>query len=250
MHSHRLTTKLGIVAAAALISWGLLFPTANCWAQDTLGGVFPAPSSALSQILEGNTLQQQGSQNRTSIENAFQGAKGIFNINQASGNLNNQAIVMWLPISENATVPNLLGMAVIQNNKLETTNAFYSVSIGSQAFKGGQGVVAVNQVAGNMNNQLTTVAVSVTRQPSPNTSPNMAVTTGSGAAIVALSNSQLTQIVASQNNGVTNKGSLTCKAQLEDGAFQDFRGVVAATLTAGNLNQVVHRVAVQVSVTP
>ncbi len=245
MHSHSLATTLRIVAVATLLAWSLLFLSTNCGAQELSG-----PSSAVSQILEGNTLQQNGSQNRNSIENSFQGASGIVSINQTSGNLNNQAIVTWLPISETATAPNLLGIALMQNNTLVTTDAFYSVSIGRQAFQGGQGLVAINQAAGNMNNQFTTLAVSVGRQATPNTPTNVAITADGGSALVALSNSQLTQIVGSQNNTVTNNGSIKAEARLEEGAFQDFKGVVAATMTAGNLNQVMHRVAVQVTVTP
>jgi hypothetical protein len=256
MRSHGLLTTLGIVAAATLLTWSLLFPSTNCRAQELTEGVYSGPSSAISQIQEGNTLTQNGSIQSTSIGNAaatsgpFQGTTGIVNINQASGNMNNQTIVTWLPISETATAPNLLGIALMQNNTLITTDAFYSVSIGPHAFQGGQGLVAINQVAGNLNNQLTSVAVSVSRQATPNTSPNIGITTGDGTALVALSNSQLTQIVGSQNNTVTNNGSLKAEARLEEGAFQDFKGVVAATLTAGNLNQVAHHVAVQVVVTP
>lgn len=250
MHSHRLATTLSIVAVATWLAWSPFFLVTDCGAQDAAGGIVPGFSGAVSQILEGNTLTQNGSNQSTSIGNALQGTTGIVTINQSAGNLNNQAIAAFLSVSESATYPNVLATAILQNNTLETTNAFYSVSIGPQAFQGGQGLVAVNQVAGNMNNQLTTLAVSVGRQPGPNGSANVAFTTGTGTALVALSNAQLTQIVASQNNQVTNNGSLTARAQLEDGAFQDFKGVAAVTLTAGNLNQVMHHVALQISVTP
>lgn len=250
MSSHRLTKTLGAVALATLLAWSPLFLTAECGAQEASAGISPGFSGAVSQIQEGNTLRQIGSNQSTSIENVFQAATGIVSINQSAGNLNNQAILVWLPISESATAPNVMSMAVLQNNKLETTNAFYSVSIGPQAFKGGQGLVAINQAAGNMNNQLTTLSLSVGRQTPKNTPTNVGITDGGGAAVVAVSNAQLTQIVASQNNEVTNNGSLTAKARIEDGAFQDFKGVVAATLTAGNMNQVMHHVTLQVTVTP
>ncbi len=254
MRSHSLLTTLGIVAVATILAWSLLFPSTNCRAQE-LSGVYSGPSSAVSQIQEGNSLTQNGSNQSTSIGNAgtggpFQGTTGIVAINQAAGNLNNQAIVTWLSASETATVPNLLGIALMQNNTLVTTDAFYSVSIGSRAFQGGQGLVAINQVSGNMNNQLTSVGVSVSRQAASSSPTNVGITTENGAALVALSNTQLTQIVGSQNNTVTNNGSLKAEARVEDGAFKDYKGVVAATLIAGNMNQVMHHVAVQVSVTP
>jgi hypothetical protein len=261
MGAHRLAKTLGAVAVGILLAWSLFFLTAACRAQEASEGVVPGFSGAVSQIQENNTLRQKGSNQygpnheyssmqQSSIENSFQGAKGIVTVNQSSGNLNNQAIAAWLSVSETSTFPNVLGTAVLQNNKLETTNAFYSVSIGPQAFLSGQGLVAINQVAGNMNNQFTTLAINVGRQPAPKGSTNVAVTTGDGNALVALSNAQLTQIVASQNNQVTNNGSLTAKAKLEDGAFQDFKGVVATTLTAGNMNQVMNHVSLQITATP
>jgi hypothetical protein len=250
MRIHSLTPTLRVVALAALLAWSLLFLTTYCGAQDAAGGLAPGFTGAVSQIQEGNSLQQTGSNQSTALGTIFQGAGGIVTINQSAGNLNNQAILVWLGVSESATPPQVLGIALMHNNALVTTNAFYSVSIGSQAFQAGQGLVAINQVAGNMNNQLTTLGFSLGRQVAPNTPTNVGITTGAGSAIVAVSNAQLTQIVASQNNQVTNNGPLTAKAQVEDGAFQDFRGVVAATLIAGNLNQVVHHVAIQVAITP
>jgi hypothetical protein len=251
MGAHRLAKTLGAVAVGILLAWSLFFLTAACRAQEASEGVVPGFSGAVSQINESNTLTQKNSSNQsTSIENVFQGATGIVTINQSAGNQNNQTIAAWLSVSETSTFPNVLGTAILQNNTLETTKAFYSVSIGSQAFQGGQGLVAVNQVAGNMNNQFTTLAINVGRQPAPKGSTNVAVATGDGSALVALSNAQLTQIVASQNNQVTNNNSLTAKAKLEDGAFQDFKGVVATTLTAGNMNQVMHHVSLQITATP
>ena len=250
MRLHGLIKTLGAVAVATLLALSPLFITTDCGAQEASEGIVPGYTGAVSQILESNALQQKGSNQHSSIENAFQDVTGIVTINQSSGNLNNQAISMWLSVSESSTYPNVLATAVLQNNTLVTTDAFYSVSIGSQAFRAGQGLVAINQAAGNLNNQLTSVGFSVGRQPLRHTPTNVGVTTGDGSAIVAVSNAQLTQIVGSQNNQVTNNGKLNAKAQIEDGAFQDFKGVVAVTLTAGNLNQVMHHVAVQVTVTP
>lgn len=250
MRTHIRATTLRTVAVATLLAWSLFFLTAPCKAQEFSAGISPGFTGAVSQIQEGNTLYQNGSQNRTAVENAYQETKGIVTINQSAGNLNNQGIMVWLPISETATPSNIMGMAAMNNNTMVITDAFYSVSIGSQAFRGGQGLVAINQVSGSMNNQLTTLMLSVGRQTPQNTPTNVGITTSGNSAIVAVSNAQLTQIVASQNNQVTTNGSLTAKAQIEDGAFQDFQGVVAATLTAGGMNQVMHHVAVQVTVTP
>jgi len=247
MGSNRLTTTLGIVAMATVLALSPFFLTAHCGAQEA-----PGSFGAVSQIQEGNTLEQTGSNQSTFIGTAFQGGGGIATVNQSAGNLNNQAILVWLAASETAAPPNVAGLALLQNNTLVTTDVFYSVSIGSHAFQGGQGLVAVNQVAGNMNTQLTTLGFSLSHQAAPNTPTNVdvKVATGEGAAIVAVSNRQLNQIVASQNNTVTTNGNLTAKAQLEDGAFQDFRGVAAATLVAGNLNQVINHVSIQVTTTP
>ncbi len=250
MHSHSLATTLRIVAVAILLAWTPLFLATDCGAQEAPGSLSAGFSGAVSQIQEENTLRQTGSSNRTSIENAYQNVTGIVTINQSSGSLNNQATAVLLSVSESAPAPNMLGIALMHNNTLEITDAFYSVSIGSQAFQGGHGLVAINQVSGNLNNQLTSVTLSVGRQAASNTPTNVGITTGNGAALVTLSNAQLTQIVASQNNAVTNNGSLTAEARLEEGAFQGFSGVAAATLTAGNLNQVMNHVAIQISVTP
>jgi hypothetical protein len=250
MRTRHLIPALRLVALVTFLAWSAFFLATDCGAQNASEGVVPGFSGAVSQIQESNTLQQAGSNQSTSLGPVFQGAGGIVAINQSAGNLNNQAISAWLSVSETTTFPNVLATAILQHNTLVTTDTFYSVSIGSQAFQGGQGLVAVNQVAGNMNNQLTTLAVNVGSLPAPKGSTNVAVTTGAGSALVALSNAQLTQIVGSQDNQVTNNGNLTAKAKLEDGAFQDFKGVVAATLTAGNLNQVMHHVSLQITATP
>ena len=98
-------------------------------------------------------------------------------------------------------------------------DAGFQAAIGGQAFKGGTGIAAVNQVSGNMNSQLKAITVNM----------------GSGAA--TLNNAQLSHV--NTNNDIQlQSGTMTAKVSLEDGAFQDFRGVASVTQVAGNLNQV------------
>jgi hypothetical protein len=165
---------------------------------------------------------------------SFQGFQGLGTSNQAAGNLNNQGTYVGFAITGNSNALMTTDVTLAtkhENNSLVTGNTSYQATIGGQAFKGGTGIAAVNQVSGNMNSQLKAVTISI----------------GSGTAV--LNNAQLSHV--NTNNDIQlQSGPMTAKVSLDDGAFQDFRGVASVTQVAGNLNQVATSLRINVNFLP
>jgi hypothetical protein len=180
---------------------------------------------------------------------------GMLNINQSSGIGINQAGVIRWDFAANNPEPTLLApqsvMAIqnLSNNVLKNTiGSNYLVTIGGQRFLG-SGVMVINQAAGHLNNQLTTIGVSVgshlpaTRQPVGYTITDLE----GGGVIVAVSNNQLQSIVTVQNNQIEPAKSQTATAMVEKGALRDFSGICAISQVAGDGNQVMNNLRVNVN---
>lgn len=240
--------------ALVILMAGLpFFPVQECWAQTNSPNTSPGSNSLVTQESERNTVVQAPSEGRTSMDGTFSGAKGITSVNQVAGSLNNQSIVTLLAISEQSYPPNFAALMTAKDNTLTTTgDVYYGVSISGNAFRGGSGLAAVNQTSGNLNNQMTVLSVSMgpSAGPTGGTLGVVKVDPNTNATVVALSNNRLSQLVAVQNNAVTNNGKVTAEARLEEGAFQDFSGVAVITQVAGNLNQVSSRVGLHVNTMP
>ncbi|MCK9376131.1 MAG: hypothetical protein M0P73_08280 [Syntrophobacterales bacterium] len=245
MHSHPLSLRIGIlVSVLTLALWwpaGLPVPLAGpaaSLAQETAAsgevvqGYAGVSIEAISNI-SGNYVVETNTVYNSSIMDSFRGFQGLAASNQAAGNLNNQGTYVGFAITgnNNALLSTDVNFATKhENNSLMTNNTFYQATIGGQAFKGGTGIALVNQVSGNMNTQLKAVTVSM----------------GNGAAI--LNNSQLSNV--NINNDLQVQGPMTAKVSLDEGAFQDFKGVASVTQVAGNLNQVATSLRINVNFLP
>lgn len=168
------------------------------------------------QHISGNTVTDGGT-NSSAIQDSFQAAGGIMMSNQAAGHLNNQShvaiIAVGAPPSEKITGT----WQEIAGNILVTGDSQYSVAVTGSSFQAARGLAAVNQVAGNMNNQVTVIGVAAGGTPAVNLSSyNM------GAAIIG--------------NQVSSMGSFVAEVKLADRAFQNFTGICAVSQVAGNLN--------------
>lgn len=182
---------------------------------------------------------------------------GMLNINQSSGIGINQAGVIRWDFSINNPEPILLApqsvVAIqnLENNILDTTGSHYRVTIGGQRFLGA-GVMVINQAAGNLNNQLTTVGVSVgphlpaTRQPVGYRIKRLIEDGKTVGVLVAVSNDQLKSVVAVKNNKITATNQ-TATAMVERGALKDFSGICAISQVAGDGNQVMNNLRVNVN---
>jgi hypothetical protein len=183
--------------------------------------------------ISGNYVAETSAIHACSLMGSFQGFKGVGAINQAAGNLNNQGTYIGFAAtaSTNALMTTDVTLATVhENNTLITGPSSYQATIGGQSFKGATGIVAVNQAAGNMNSQLKSVTVCM------------------GNATAVLNNSQLSQV--NSNNNIQVQGPLTAKVSLDDGTFQDFKGVASVTQVAGNLNQVATSLRININFTP
>jgi hypothetical protein len=175
---------------------------------------------AVSNII-GNFVAETSAIHASSLMGSFQGFKGIGATNQAAGTLNNQGIYVGFAATsgKNAVLTNDVTLATAhEDNTLITGRSSYQTTIGGHSFRGATGILAVNQVSGNMNTELKAITVCV------------------GNAEAVLNNSQLSQV--NSNNNIKLQGPSTYKVSLDDGTFQDFKGVASVTQVAGNLNQV------------
>lgn len=157
-------------------------------------------NSAPTKFAEGDALVNQFNQTNTGCFNCAEkidtiggpagadGAgnsnSGIFNINQSSGNMNNQGSAIALavdvrpgetppPPGEPDPTPQALGFAeaqagaeqVNQNSLDKATSLFFKQGIIANALHTNSGILNANQAPGNMNNQANSIAMSVSFAP-------------------------------------------------------------------------------------
>jgi hypothetical protein len=188
-----------------------------------------------------------------SLDLSYSSLYGVMNINEASGGFGiNQGSMFNLNAMVNApglVMPPMTSTvnSVLKNNALYLSNTDYSTAITGQGFAGA-GVLMLNQTAGNVNNSFTSVGVSVgPLLPTPNSPTQVRIQIGPNGAAIALSNAQLKAYVATNNNSLHSTGQQTASATMEGQAFKNFTGVAAITQVAGNLNQVINNVQVNVN---
>jgi hypothetical protein len=193
----------------------------------------PNEGASVRQVTIGFTVFEQGTTGRVSINNSYQGAQGVFTINQVGGNLNKLATtISYNEITGNspASLLPIMYTSIINNNTIYNYGNDYRAVLGGNSFKGAQGIVAINQVVGNINHSFTSVGVSMTG------APGMAMT---------LDNLSLSDVTA--QNAVQTLGGSVAEVRIDSGAFQDFKGVGTVTQVAGNLNQVANRISLRIN---
>lgn len=242
-----LNLRIGILASvltlASWLPWGLPVPLAGIpasFAQESasngtiIHGHAGVSIEAVSNIT-GNYVSETSGVYASTLMSSFQGFKGIGAINQAAGNLNNQGTFVGFAATSgnNALMTTDVTLATVTaNNRLDTSGKMsYETNIGGKAFQGATGIAVVNQVSGNMNSQLNAVTVCM------------------GNASDVLNNTQLSRI--NTNNTINTTGAMpSAKVYLEDGTFQDFKGVASVSQVAGNYNQVATSIRINVTSLP
>jgi len=253
----RFWLKVGVLITFFLMGWGSqnlglgrasLLGVGGCLAEDS--GNIPITEGSLTvhQSSIGIQLFDTGGSRFGTIGNSFQGYRGIMNLNQATGFSNNQGTLVHIDMASKVAMPQLWLSMYLGGNKLRIANSNYAVSIDSYSFRGSSGIAAVNQAAGNLNNQYTAVGFSVGKLQPLTKLPTVFFKNENGSSVITgLSSAQLNAVIASAGNDVTCRGNQKASANLQEGAFQDFCGVAALSLVAGNMNQVVSNVRVNVS---
>ncbi len=177
---------------------------------------------------------------QVAITHSFQGYAGVATVNQAAGNLNNQVTTagIWSNPSRglssiHAGSPLLVYSNLSNNVLLLDKGSFYKAVIDGGSFRNYSGMLAVSQTAGNLNNTVNSVGLSVNAAPEHGQ---------------ALSNKNLENVTAlskKDTNVIEGKGERP-ETKIEHGAFQNFTGVASISQVAGNMNQVVTQVGVSV----
>ncbi len=243
----RFWLKVGGLIMLFMAVWGS--PNLGLDQDSSLGvGFCLAEDSFAQQISIDNQISETNSSRASAIDRSFQGSRGIMGVNQAAGSVCNQSTVVRVDMAPGISQPRqTLGM-YLGNNSLITGDSNYSVSISGDSFRGSSGIATINQSAGNLNNQFTSVGVSVGRfQPTPAQPTIIFNQITNTSAVVGLSNAQLSAVIANSGNTVTATGTQKASATIADGAFKDFTGLAAVTQVAGNMNQVVNHIGVNVN---
>jgi len=256
--------KIGVIAAMlVLLTW---FPqalrpfqapwgVANCWGEEPAQSTQSLESSSSGNISVGHFLlgnqANTGGSNSSEINSSFQ-SRGISSVQQSSGSLNNQTTVVSLGGS-NRSFLSYLG--VTQDNTLGLLNndAHYSVTISGGAFSNGRGIAAVSQMAGNLNNQFTSVILNSGGAPYQSSLPTtIGISTIGNSSMVSLSNAQLSAIAVKGNNTLSlpqaNNGRYS--TNLDQKAFQNFSGIANVSQVSGNLNTVFSNITVNIKTLP
>jgi hypothetical protein len=197
-----------------------------------------APGAAMGaaiveQGLIGNQVKEHNVNRRTMILGSFRNNQGIVNVNQDSGNLNNQANVRVLAMVEAGSLVydlKLTGLVQRIDNVLISSGGERQDRIAS-SFREMVGIAGVNQSAGNLNQQANVLVLGV----------GLAL----GPEMVTLGDVILEEVNA--NNTLT-QGPLGPRTDAITGAFRDFRGIAQVSQSAGDLNAVSNFLGVSLTV--
>jgi hypothetical protein len=185
------------------------------------------------QVIVGWGLEEVGTNRTASIMDSFKNMNGTMAINQVSGDLNNLAcqvlVNQGLANGSSPLQGPLYTSSVISDNILRNYNSTYKVVIGGGSFEACHGVMAVTQIAGNMNNI-----------------SNIVGFTTKGAGGMALSNATLSDINAS-NNVYQDLGVTRAAVEIQSDSFKGFTGVGSVIQAAGNMIQISTRLSVKVN---
>lgn len=187
----------------------------------------------IKQMISGWGLETKGVTCTSSIMNSFQNVKGAMAINQVTGNLNNLASLVMVNQgpSDGTSLPKspYFTNSEISNNVLRNYSSTYSAIIGGGSFQNSNAIMAVTQIAGNMNNISNVVGFS-----------------SQGAPSLSLSNALLSDVTAS-NNVYQNLGVTRASVEIQPDSFKGFNGVGSVIQASGNMIQIHSRVSVKVN---
>lgn len=177
-------------------------------------------------VIKGNELTGRHGTYNTIMSNSFAGFKGISQVNQAAGSMNNQMNAASICGSPGQlSVIGQSSKSQIKDNDLHTFQNSYTCSINGGSFAKGSGIAQVNQSAGNMNSQYNGFAMNIG-------------TAGSKGA-TCLTDTEL--CTAQTNNHIkanSNKSSTYLSADSDPSKNSNFHGVFGSSQVSGDLNNV------------
>jgi len=175
----------------------------------------------VNQTLVGNRLEERDVISTSIMQDTFLDGRGILSVNQASGNLNNQANVRVLAIADGEGLLYDLSLAT-STRSIKNTVIVYGGEREdriSNSFGGAIGIVGVNQSAGSLNQQVNVVV--------------LGIGTALGPDVVALGDAALGETIADNSaSGSSNR------ADIISDSFTGFRGIAQVNQSSGDLNVV------------
>jgi hypothetical protein len=175
----------------------------------------------VNQTLVGNRLEERDVISTSIMQDTFRDGRGILSINQASGNINNQANVRVLAIADGEGLLQDYSLAV-STRSIKNTVIVYGGEREdriSNSFGGAIGIVGVNQSAGSLNQQVNVVVLGI----------GVAL----GPDVVALGDAALGETIA--DNSATGSSN---RADIITDSFAGFRGIAQVNQSSGDLNVV------------
>jgi hypothetical protein len=130
----------------------------------SVGSAYGSASGSSTGIITQDSLHEENVQSMTSLLSSLNANTGIVNLNQASGDLNNQgnvrAIFFSTDPSSAVSLLQLERSVEISNNQIYSSGAIKQDLIqGSLQYN--LGIIGINQAAGSLNSQTNTLALAI-----------------------------------------------------------------------------------------
>jgi hypothetical protein len=190
------------------------------------------------QSLIGNSVIVEGGEAAIDFADSGNGLTGILSINQEAGNMNQQANIRTLVMVDAGGGPAVLHIDINTSQELRGNSLTLrdtgprSVAI-TDSFNGSTGIVGINQSAGNLNQQLSVVAV--------------AIGSNVGPAAIHLGDAQLGQIGGVADNTLEEEGVQGPRTNTLSNSFNDFSGIAQISQTTGDMNRVTQAVGISIT---
>lgn len=190
------------------------------------------------QSLVGNSIIDQGGNRSVDFTGSGNFLTGVLSVNQEAGNMNNQANVRSIAIAMASgglgeVQINVNASQELRNNTLRVLNAGNTSVTIDNSFNNGSGIVGINQTAGNLNQQLSIVAIGIGLNVGPDA--------------IQVGDTQLGQIGTDADNQRTDDGTLDSGHNTLSNSFNDFSGIAQISQVTGDMNRVSQAVAVSVT---
>jgi len=218
---------------------------ANTFSSIGIGGVAAvgqtviSPGSAafstvvLNQSLSGNTVTDDAIDRSSLIDQSFRNSDGVLALNQNTGNAGNQAILRSVIVVNEPGVQGLQfdGQIELRDNSLIAGTGAREDRM-TDSFTGSSGIAAVNQSAGNLNQEAAVLLVGVSAEP----------------AVVPIGDLELATVRS--NNAIVQEAEMGARRDIIDGSFEGFVGIAQVNQSAGDGNIISGVVGISVSEMP
>ena len=178
----------------------------------------------LDQSVIGNVIDENGVSHRSAIEGSFSGGRGLINVNQDSGNVNNQANVRVIAFAAKDAEIQVLEIDTAfdrENNTVVPSEGAREDRL-VDSFNDTVGVVGINQSSGNANQQSNLLVLGI------------GLMVGSEALL--LEEHALETLFPEIPDPALLEAPTGPRTETVSDSFQNFNGVAQVTQSAGDLN--------------